>query len=129
VTRRHIPEQQSHLLSFRRENIAELGTACVPHKSASLATLGTFFVDESFMVYVTVITVVLHRCTIGEAASRTDSCMRAVRVHISMSVNGYIRTYVRTYMHSMYIQHTYIHTHIHAYLQTLHTYVRTYVRT
>jgi hypothetical protein len=58
--------------------------ACVPHKRVALATLGTFSVDESFMVCVTVITVVLHRCTIGEAASRTDSCMRAVTIHISI---------------------------------------------
>ena len=55
-----MPEQRSHPFSFTRENIAEHGTAYVPHKGVSLATVRTFSIDESFMVYV-IITVVLHR--------------------------------------------------------------------
>jgi len=75
--------QNNGSISFTGENVAGHRATCVPHKCVSLATVGTFSIDESFRVYV-IITVVLHRCTIGDVASRTDNCMRAVRVHTSI---------------------------------------------
>ena len=77
------PRTTESSTSFTRENIAGHGAACVPHKRDSLATVGTLSVDGSFVVDV-IITVVLHRCTVGDVTSRTDKCMRAVRVHIAI---------------------------------------------